>query len=250
MTAAGEVYPYERRFYREWFAGQGLHRFEVRVRESDLLILCDRGARSVAEASLLEIRADIEEYAAAHPKFLTTLVPLPAEDDAPAVVRRMASAGAAFDVGPMAAVAGAVSEHVGRALLADAGAGTVIVENGGDIFALSPTPLTIALYAGEESPFAGKLAFTIDASAGIGICTSSGTVGPSLSFGRADAVVAIHPDASLADAAATAVANRIQEPGEVGRVVVVEQERGTLTGLIACAGAQLGLWGDFELIRR
>ncbi len=250
MTAGCAAYPYERRFYRAWSEGRGLHRFEVTVLESDLLILCDLAARSVAEASLRRVRADIEEFGAGCAEFFPSLVPLFVGHGAPAVVRRMASAGAAYDVGPMAAVAGAVSEEVGRTLLTEAGAETVIVENGGDIFACSPKPLTIALYAGEDSPFAGKLAFEIEASDGLGICTSSGKVGPSLSFGRADAVVAIHPNASLADAAATAIANRIQGPADVAPVVTEEQRRGTLAGLIACAGDQLGMWGEFELTRR
>jgi uncharacterized protein len=121
------------------------------------------------------------------------------------------------------------------------------VENGGDIFARAPRRVRFALYAGEASPFAGKLAFEVDASEGIGVCTSSGRVGPSLSLGRADAVVAIHPSAAFADAAATAIANRIRAPGDVAAVVREEEARGALRGLIACMGDTLGVWGDLEL---
>ena len=148
----------------------------------------------------------------------------------------------------MASVAGAIAEFVGNELLAFSP--EIIVENGGDIYAKAPEPLKLALFAGEASPFAGRLAFEISASAGIAVCTSSGRVGPSLSFGLADAVVAIHESGAFADAAATAIANRIHTPSDVARVVAEEKEEERLQGLIACAGDQLGLWGDFELIRR
>ena len=148
----------------------------------------------------------------------------------------------------MAAVAGAVSEWVARALLD--GAETVIVENGGDVYAKAPEPLKLALYAGEASPFAGRLAFEISAADGVAVCTSSGRVGPSLSFGNADAVVAIHESGAFTDAAATAVANRVHSPEDVAEVVAEEKSRGALRGLIACAGDRLGLWGDFKLIKR
>ena len=68
----------------------------------------------------------------------------------------------------------------------------VIVENGGDVFLKSSGPLDLGLYAGENSPFSGEIKLRIDPSgAGIGICTSSGTVCHSLSMGKADAVTAV-----------------------------------------------------------
>lgn len=198
--------------------------------------------------ALKQVRKEIEDHIVAHPEFATSLSPLDAATGDPPVVSAMISAGLAWNVGPMAAVAGAVSEFVGRALLEKTG--TVLVENGGDIFALSPKPVRFGLYAGEDSPFHNALNFEMDAKRGIGICTSSGKVGPSLSFGKADAVVAIHRNAAFADAAATALANQIQTPADVAFVVETEKERGLLDGLIACCGDQLGLWGDFELIKQ
>ena len=44
----------------------------------------------------------------------------------------------------------------------------------------------------------------------MGICTSSGTVGHSLSFGKADAVCVKAKSVSLADAAATAIGNMVK----------------------------------------
>jgi ApbE superfamily uncharacterized protein (UPF0280 family) len=239
---------YAERFYREWMERQGLRRSTVKIGESDLMILSDIEVRDRAFQALEAVRADIEGYGAAHADFLGSLSPIEIEADAPDVVRFMGESGAMWQVGPMAAVAGAVSESVARAALEVAD--TVIVENGGDIYAKASDPLKLALYAGEASPFAGRLAFEVPAAEGLAVCTSSGKVGPSLSFGNADAVVALHESGAMADAAATAIANRICGPADVAPVVAEERERGTLKGLIACAGDKLGLWGEFELIRR
>jgi ApbE superfamily uncharacterized protein (UPF0280 family) len=238
---------YEERFYRKWSKHADLYRFEVQNKQSDLLILCDLNLKDEATRALFEARRDIEETIARAPLFASTLAPMDVHSDS-SVIHSMVEAGRLWNVGPMAAVAGAVSEYVGRSLLR-LSARSVFVENGGDIFAMSDRPVRFGLYAGEESPFKDKLTFAVPAQDGIGICTSSGKVGPSLSFGKADAVVAVHQDAAVADAAATAVANQIKTPDDVARVVEKEGERGLLLGLIACCGDKLGMWGDLELVQ-
>jgi ApbE superfamily uncharacterized protein (UPF0280 family) len=238
---------YEQRFYRDRMGRDGLVRFEVKVEQSDLLILCDRDLERRATAELHRIRRQIEGRIASDPRFGVALEPCDVDPADPEVVREMARAGRAWDVGPMAAVAGAVAERVGRALAPLSA--TVIVENGGDVFARSPGPATFALYAGESSPFEDRLRFRVAANDGVGVCTSSGTVGPSLSFGRADAVVAIAGDTAFADAAATALANRVREPEDVDRIVYEEERRGALDGLIACCGDRIGICGAVELVR-
>jgi hypothetical protein len=146
----------------------------------------------------------------------------------------------------MAAVAGAIAEGVGHELLRRSP--QVIVENGGDIFIKTNQPRRISLYSGPDSPFSRKLALRVDSSAGsLGVCTSSGTVGHSLSFGRADAVVIIADSIALADAAATAVANTIREPGDIQPALEREKRRGLLRGLLIAIGDHLGAWGEIEL---
>ena len=238
---------YEQRFYRDWMERDGLHRFSVKIDQSDLLILCDRDLEHRAAEALGEVRGELEARIAQDPVFGASLEPVAVDRSAGPVVRGMARAGSAWSVGPMAAVAGATAEAVGRRLLEECE--TVIVENGGDVFARSSEPLTFGLYAGERSPFRDRVAFAVDAEHGIGVCTSSGVVGPSLSLVRADAVVAIARDTAHADAAATAIANRIHQPGDVDLVVETEAERGALDGLIACLGDRIGLWGEVELVR-
>jgi ApbE superfamily uncharacterized protein (UPF0280 family) len=238
---------YEQRFYRERVARNDLVRFEVKIEQSDLLCLCDRDLGERASASLGRVRREIEGQIALDPWFGRALEPCRLPRECPAVIGQMARAGQAWNVGPMAAVAGAVAEFVGRELTGESQ--TVIVENGGDVFARAAEPPTFALYAGEGSPFKGRLRFRVDAADGVGVCTSSGVVGPSLSFGRADAVVAIAADTAFADAAATAIANRIQGPDDVDAIVREEERRGALGGLIACCGDRIGFYGDVELVR-
>ena len=109
-------------------------------------------------------------------------------------------------------------------------------------------PHEVALYAGEDSPFTDTVTFQVDARRGLGVCTSSAKVGPSLSLGRADAVVAIHPDAAFADAAATSLANRIQCAEDVDEIVSEQKKQDALHGIIACCGDRLGIWGAVELV--
>ncbi|MDD5307021.1 MAG: UPF0280 family protein [Deltaproteobacteria bacterium] len=239
---------YERRFYREWAKRADLARFEVKIRESDLLFLCDRDLREEARREVARVRDELEAYVARDPVFLTTLEPHRVLPGAPAVAAWMAEVCEPWGVGPMAAVAGAVAEIAGRKLLESAT--TVIAENGGDVFARSDEPVRFALYAGEDSPFSDTLAFEVDAGEGVGVCTSSGVVGPSLSFGKADAVVTVASDAAFADAAATAIANRIKTAADVERVVAQEKERGALEALIACAGDRIGFFGEIEIGRK
>lgn len=240
---------YTTRFYRNWIRSRGYATWRTAISSSDLLISCDADLRGVAEETLRSLRNDIQSWIAVDRRFLESLEPVGVPDDAPRVVRTMADAAGPWGVGPMAAVAGAIAEEVGRALL-DRSATEVIVENGGDIFALSRDTVRFALYAGEDSPFSNRFAFELHAPSGVGVCTSSGRVGPSLSLGNADAVVAIAPGGATADAAATAVANAISEPSDVSPVIERLHRKGGLGGLIACAGGSIGFFGAFRLILR
>jgi len=165
--------------------------------------------------------------------------------DAGVLVLQMAEAGSAWQVGPMASVAGAISEQIGRELMKTSR--TVIVENGGDIFARSDRPLRIGLYAGKDSPFSNRIKFEVNAENGVGICTSSGSVGHSVSFGSADAVVTIHRNAAMADAAATAIGNMIMQPADIEKVITQPSITENLDGLILCMADKIGIAGQVEL---
>ena len=146
----------------------------------------------------------------------------------------------------MAAVAGAIAEHVGRALLRRAD--EVIVENGGDIFMRSRRERIVSIYAG-ASPFSHRIGLRVPGErTPIGICTSSGTVGHSKSFGTADAVVVAAPDTALADAAATAIANCVTSAEDVDAALARGRAIEGVTHIVVVKDSKLGVWGDLELV--
>ncbi|MFQ5810495.1 MAG: UPF0280 family protein [Armatimonadota bacterium] len=237
---------YEPRTYRQLVAGSDLTAFAVMVEETDLLIRADRRLVAAAEKAVRACRDKIERHARRCADFLTALEPLPTPRQCPRIVAQMYDAGAATGVGPMAAVAGATAEHVGRALLRRAE--EVIVENGGDIFMRSRRERIVSIYAG-ESPFTHRIGLRIPAErTPVGICTSSGTVGHSKSLGTADAVVVAAADTALADAAATAVANRVKSDDDVDRALEWGRTVDGVAHIVVIKGSKLGVWGDLEIV--
>jgi uncharacterized protein len=160
----------------------------------------------------------------------------------------MEEAGETVGVGPMAAVAGAFAEFVGRELLRFTT--EVIVENGGDIFIKTGKKRLVGVYAG-KSPYTGKIALQIEpADTPLGVCTSSGTVGHSLSFGKADAVIVLSPSTSLADAAATAIGNIVKEETDIQRALDFARGVAGLSGVVLIINDKMGVWGKVNLVRR
>jgi len=179
----------------------------IHIGETIATVVAEEGFLPAAEREIVRQRAHLEDYIVRDPGFLEALVPYVVPEDAPPIVQRMAAAAARMGVGPMAAVAGALAASALEAMLA-AGANHAIVDNGGDIALAVARPVTIGLFAG--SSLIKDIGLRIEPRPGIlGVCTSSGTVGHSLSFGRADAAVVIAPDPCLADAAATALGNAV-----------------------------------------
>jgi hypothetical protein len=244
---------FEERTYRGWIRSDDLQSFQVIEGETDLLISVDRSApieevRSAAKRAVSLYRSQLKEYIRRHPDFLESLSPIPPAQGAPGIALAMIEAGEKAGVGPMAAVAGAIAEFVAKEL-----AGIceeVIVENGGDIFILSSRPRYIGLYAG-DSPFTGKLAFRIDPDdTPLGVCTSSGTVGHSRSFGRADAVTIFAKSAALADAAATAAGNVIDSPMDIELGLGFARSIEGVLGVAIIVGDKIGIWGDIVRLVR
>jgi hypothetical protein len=237
---------YVLRFYRDWVKQDDLTTFEVKLRETDLQVRAHSDLRVEALQEVKRVRRDIEVYAETHPGFLHALSSWEDDPSAPEVVREMLRSTALYGVGPMAAVAGAVAEAVGRKLLEKSP--EVIVENGGDIFLRMDRPVKLLLYSGEESPFNRRLVLRVDAPGECrGACTSSARVGPSLSFGETDAVLTVAANAALADAAATGMGNRILRAEDVSGVLEEEKSRGLLRGAVVTVGRTFGAFGEVQL---
>jgi uncharacterized protein len=238
---------YEERTYRNSVKTDDLVNFEVIVKETDLLIRAERDLSREARESILKYRNQLETYIAVHPDFVKSLVPLDEDPHAPGIVREMIRTSALCHVGPMAAVAGAMAEFVSRDLLKTTN--QVIVENGGDIYLATSRERLIGIYAG-TSPLSMKVGITLSPEdSPLGICTSSGTVGPSLSFGRADAVCILSKSAALADAAATAVGNQVREKRDIQRGLEVGQGIEGVLGTLVIVEDRMGAWGKVKLTR-
>jgi ApbE superfamily uncharacterized protein (UPF0280 family) len=237
---------YRERTYRQRVRDDRFTTFEVVVRETDLQIHARERLGVQAEGEVIRQRALLEAYIRQAPSFLTSLVPEAVPPSAPAIVSRMAAAGQAAGVGPMAAVAGAMAQCVGRFLLTFSP--EVIVENGGDVFVHTRDPVTVAIYAG-DSPLYTRIGLRLGGEGrSVGVCTSSGTVGHSLSTGCADAACVIAPSCALADALATAIGNRVRGPGDIEREIESARQRTDIAGVVIIAGERIGAWGGVELV--
>lgn len=234
----------DRDSYRTRHAAKDLTYFRISAEETDLHIgaRCDLSREALAAA--LEARRQVLEEIEVRPRFRTSLEPLRPHGTEPPLVSTMLTAGQLASVGPMAAVAGAIAESVGRALLPLSR--EIIVENGGDIFLAGRKERHVAVYAG-QNPLSGLLAVVVRPGDGLGVCTSSGTVGHSLSLGRADAALVIAKDCALADAAATYLGNLATDAGQIDRALELVCSIPGIDGALVIAGDKLGVKGQVEL---
>ena len=236
---------YEPRVYRQPIKNNDLISFNIVVEETDLYISASHNLQREAYQLVTQYRDILKRYIEQHPLFLTSLEPVPVSDDAPHIIKSMSEAAGKVGVGPMASVAGAIAEFVGSEL--SALSPEIIVENGGDIYLKSLTPRLVGIYAG-KSCLSGRIGLEIEGQdTPLGICTSSGTVGHSLSLGKADAVVALSKSTTLADAAATAIGNLIVEPGDIPRGIEFAKDIDRLKGVIIIKDDDIGLWGEIKI---
>jgi len=237
----------EKLIYRDFIDPGRLIPFEVWIKESNLLVLADKKLSREAEEALIQCRKDIEQYIYRNPLFKTSFKPLPFQEDMPPIVREMAEASEKAGVGPMAAVAGAIAEFVGKKLLSFCH--QIIVENGGDIFIQVKRKKRVGIYAG-ESPLSGKIALEIEGEdTPLGICCSAGTFGHSLSLGEADAVVILSSSTALADATATATGNIVKEDKDIKKGLDFLKKIPEIKGGLIVKEKKMGVWGKIKVVR-
>ncbi len=226
-----------------------LGRFHLEIGETIATVIADEEFIPAGTADVHAQRAALRAYIREDPLFGVSMEPLTVPSSAPSIVREMAEAGRRAGVGPMAAVAGAIAESAVRAMV-NAGAGHVIFDNGGDIALYLEEPVTVGIYAGPSG--ASDFALVISAVDEIvGVCTSSATVGHSISLGTADAAVVISGNVALADAAATALGNAVEAVSIQGVEAGLESLRvDGVDALIVIAGDVIGMRGELpEIIR-
>jgi hypothetical protein len=180
---------------------------KVEIEETAATIAAERDYLEAAVDAIKSARVEIERQIRKDDFFLTTLEPYDAPKECSPVVRRMCDAAKLAGVGPMATVAGTIAQEAMEAM-ASQGLEHGWVDNGGDIALTLASPATLEVFSDPGSRTA--FAFELEPTDGIiGICSSSGRVGHSISFGNADVALAIADSASLADALATAIGNRV-----------------------------------------
>ncbi len=211
----------------------------------------------IAKGEIKQRRKELERFVRWHPYFLVTLERYQIKgevevggtiggtiekDELPEVVRRMIDAAGKFGIGPMSAVAGTLAEFAVEAMQ-DAGATYAMVDNGGDIALITDRAVLVGIYAG-ESQFSNKIALRVKQSSSlIGICTSSGTVGHSISFGTADAATVISTSASLSDAAATALCNAVTDAQSISDAFHSISHVKSIEGALVIYKDVLATWG-------
>ncbi len=242
---------YTERFYRKWTLISDFNTFRVQFKETDLQVYA-RPKEScvdlygITRNLVIKYRTQIEKTIECFPQFQHSLKPISLKTDFE-ITRMMIRLSDSAGVGPMAGVAGAIAEFVGRELLAYTE--ELIIENGGDVFIYSRKDRVVLVYAGENSPFRDKIRLKLRGRAApFGICTSSRRIGHSLSFGNADAALIIAHTAIIADVFATAVGNLAKSEANIEQAMEFAQKYPEIEGGLILIGDKLAAWGEIEFV--
>jgi len=237
---------YRIRDYRKRIMDSELISFNVVVKETDLWVSAEKDLSKEVGDAVIGCRRQLEHYIMTHQDFLTTLKPYPNDPFAPLTVQEMIKATVDIGVGPMASVAGAIAQLVGMELLKTVD--QIIIENGGDIFMKLKRDATVSVFAG-DSPISGKVGIKIPENRmPMGICSSSGKVGHSLSMGASDVITVLSASAARADGAATALGNRIRTKRDLKRIHEWASAIEGVIGGLAILGDTMAAWGDIEIV--
>ena len=237
---------YEERFYRRWQNPEGLVSFSVRYRETDLMVYAQKDLSEETISLVKSYRAQVEETIKTDPDFETSLTPLEITTSYE-MISEMLNKSRLAGVGPMAGIAGALAEFVGRDLLDLSD--EIIIENGGDIFIRSLVDRTVLVYAGEDSPFKDRVRLLLKGQdSPFGVCTSSRAIGHSKSFGNTDAVAVIARSAITADVFATALGNRVKSSDDLDPVLEYIRGFPEITGALILIGDRMAASGKIELV--
>jgi len=238
---------HEKRTYRNLVHSKKFISFKVAVKETDLFVHASKDLKDITRELVLQERGYIEAYIKRYPEFVKTFEPWHVKGPAPIIIQDMIKAGKITGVGPMAAVAGAVAERVGSELLSYSD--EVIVENGGDVFLKTNIPVKVGIFAG-TSPLSLHIGLRIGSeNKPLSVCTSSGTVGHSLSLGNSDAVCVVSESCTLADASATSIGNQVKSNSDIQKAIDFGKKIEGIIGLVVIMGEKIGMWGDLEIVR-
>jgi len=236
---------YEERTYRRVMKPRDFICYEVMHKETDLFCCTKTNLSGFIKERIIFYRRQLDEYIRIKPIFRESLEPVGLDPLAPRIAKEMIIASSLLNVGPMATVAGAMAEFIGKDIthLSD----TFIIENGGDIYLKTDVERVVQVYA-KDSPFSEKIGIKLKpGDSPYGICTSSATVGPSLSLGNADAVCIVASSALFADGLATCLGNSVKKKEDISVAIERGRQYPGVMGIMIILGAHLGVWGNIDI---
>jgi uncharacterized protein len=243
---------FEKRSYRSEMQSERFHSFSVKYLETDLWIGIEPKSYNDkiplhCKKYIKELHTQLSHYIENHPQFRLSLAPLPFDQAAPIIAQEMLIQSQNSGVGPMACVAGAFSHFVGNEIISKYNVDEIIIENGGDIFLKVKEPINIAVFAG-DSPLSGKIGIEIlPEMTPVGICTSSASVGPSLSLGKTDATMIVCNNTALADGFASHFGNMVLKQSDIELTIEKIKKYPEIISAIIVCGDRFGIGGKLKL---
>ena len=239
---------YEERFYRKDFSKDWFS-YEVHIKETDILV---KSKARLVQERIVDLtagyRQDIEKYIEAFPEFKTTLSSFKMQGNPCAIVKEMIEKSSALDIGPMACVAGALAEYIGKDLLGLTDG--LVVENGGDVFIKKQGRILLGIYAGPSSRINEFLLSIENTGPYLGICSSSSLLGHSLSLGRADMATVVSDSSIFADGLATKLANMVHDEDDIDEALAFARRFSLTKAVSLVKGQKIGVWGGVRLVKR
>jgi len=224
---------------------------EIVIGSTRALVITDNHEYvEICREEIIKQRNDLTEHIRKNPVFFYSLESVDCKRKDPEIVRMMSRASYFAGVGPMASVAGAISQ-LALERMTEAGSSHVVINNGGDICMKPGKNVTVGLFAGEGKR-QNDLCVRVPKNRAVSICSSSSKMGHSLSFGNCDLATVIGKRGEICDAMATAVANRIKTEDDIEPELNASVKRKGIYKVIASINGKMGFAGksfDFAICK-
>lgn len=239
---------YQQRFYRKEFS-KGWHTYEVSIKETDIFVeSIDPLDKTKIYQSVEKYRKELEDYIEVNPEFQHRLSSFSLKSPSSSMIKEMVEKTSLLDVGPMASVAGAIAEYVGKGL--SYFSSQLIVENGGDIFIKKRGSVLLGMYAGENS-FINDYAISLENNSSyLGVCSSSSFLGHSLSLGNLDLACVVSNSVIFADALATKLANMVNDDEDIEKALEFSKKFDYTQAVLLVRKEKVGIWGQIKLVKK
>lgn len=228
-----------------------MHKEQIDLDESHIRLTTDLKNNNLKNY-IKKIRYELKKYIIKNQDFIISLEPLKIpNEEIPLIVKKMYESSKIADVGPMASVAGTISEMSINHLIKNNSTYS-IVENGGDIAIINDKETICGIYS-NNNIIGNQIAFKLKPrKKALGICTSSGKIGHSISFGQSDSLTVISKSSSISDALATRIANDVNGNSNEDKISnaleTCEKYKEFFNGVLIISGDNIGTIGKLPKI--